>query len=485
MKLAGLRAPTPHTLLIVVALGYGALVALHAFHAVTLTWDEVVYASQVVTGAEPADMSAPRAWGMPLLLAPVGFFTDAVPVIRAYLTVLAVAGLYLAFRPWLRIGPRYLAPVAAFLFCTLWTTVLFGAMAYPNVWLAFALTAGVGYFCRMAGGEAGVRPWAGAALAFALASLLRPTDSAAVAIPLLLAPLLPSVFGGRPARTPVWSRPAWTPPAAVAAGLGIGWGAWTVEAFWRFGGPVARLRAGAEVNEPGMGFSLLRHLEAVDGSYLLCRPIKNCADIHWFEVGWWLLLLPVAAAGLAVARTRGPYLLIFASTAAFTLPYLLLFTYANSRFLQPAYALLMLPVAGVLIAGIRRHRYAVVPIALVLAVHSYAQSLSFDRTLTRHVNNTLVQRTSADFLRDELGVAPRCALFGPGAIELAYLTGCRSAWTPTNPTVNEPRIRAARAAGERVVLLVRAVDRVPSEIPRWRLAKLPGKRDTYAYIIDR
>src|SRR5690606_37035310 len=109
------------------------------------------YASQVPGGAPATMFSAPRARGMTLLLSPVLLVTDSFFVVRSYLAVLSGVLMYAGFAPWLAIGRQvgarfaYLAPIAAGCFATLWTTQLYGNMAYPNLWLAFALVAGVGY----------------------------------------------------------------------------------------------------------------------------------------------------------------------------------------------------------------------------------------------------------------------------------------------------------------------------------------------------
>jgi len=113
-----------------------------------------VYASQVAGEAHATRFTAHRARGMTLLLAPIMSVTEWVFAFRIYLSVLAGALMYLAFRPWLavfgRVGGRYayVPAVAAAAFAGLWVTVLYGTMAYPNVWLAFTLVAGVGCYCR-------------------------------------------------------------------------------------------------------------------------------------------------------------------------------------------------------------------------------------------------------------------------------------------------------------------------------------------------
>jgi hypothetical protein len=481
------RLLSPHALLIVVATGYGCAALSQVPSLVAFNWDEVVYASQVRPGVPAVPMSAPRAWGMPLLLAPVAALTQSVPVIRCYLAVLAGVCLYLAFRPWLGLfGPaarparprdaleeapgavsRYAVPLAAALFVTLWSTVLYGAMAYPNLWLAFALVAAAGWFCRALREPGRTGPLVGLAVALAAASLLRPTDAAAAALPLLVAGAVRAVR--RAPRGPALL-------GAAAGGLAVGWGAWLAEAFLRFGDPLSRLRQGAEVNEARLGFVLLRHLEAVDGPALLCRPPSACSDIHWLEVAWWFTLPVLVAAAFVFAEAARQVLTVtLACAVTFALPYLTLFDYANPRFLQPAYALLAV-CAGVALVRLPLSRLARPPAIAVLlaalAVHVHGQKATLDRVVGRLEPIFTAQREQADALLAQ-GVRPPCAIVGRGAVQLGYLTGCRSVRTAADPRPGDAAVRRALAAGEQVVLVARDGGRAPDG---WARLRLPSGR---------
>jgi len=59
-----------------------------------LSWDEVVYVSQVSRHAPAAWFDPPRARGVPLIVAPVAFVTSSVVALRIYLS--ALSGLFLA-----------------------------------------------------------------------------------------------------------------------------------------------------------------------------------------------------------------------------------------------------------------------------------------------------------------------------------------------------------------------------------------------------
>jgi hypothetical protein len=369
-------------------------------------------------------------------------------------------------------------------------------------------------------------PLIGVAVAFAAASLLRPTDSAALAIPLLLAPLVPAGL----------RRRRYVPAVvAVAAGLAVGWAVWVAEAFIRFDNPLARLRAGAEVNDAGFGFILWRHLEAVDGPNLLCRPAQVCADVHWPEVAWWFVVPVLAVAGLLAAPmvalprasvgfgldalalsgparrsvpmvalprasvgfgldalalsgparrsvpvvTRAPRYacgLALVCAVALALPYLFLFDYANTRFLQPAYALMMIPAAVGVVSGWRGVARVLVPVAL--AVHIVAQVASMGRVTGVLEPILAAQRAQADALVAQ-GVRARCVVVGRGAIQIGYLTGCRSVRTATDPAVGDPAVTKASADGEQVVLLVRKPRGTP---PGWRPIALPKPAAGTAFV---
>jgi hypothetical protein len=205
------------------------------------------------------------------------------------------------------------------------------------------------------------------AVAFAAASLIRPTDALAAAGPLLVAPLV----------VRVWRR-LW-PLAAIVAGLAIGWAAWIVEAFARFDG-LERLRLIAHATGSGLANALPENLHALDGPVLLCRPADSCAGIDPYAA-WWLLLPILAVVGLlAAVRARCLAAGGLATASALTAAGLYLFyiDYAAPRFLLPAYGLLAIPVAGALVwlTG-RRHAagralvYAAVAAAFLL--HTSAQ----------------------------------------------------------------------------------------------------------------
>jgi hypothetical protein len=122
-----------------VALAYGVAIVTRTSQAMSLTFDEVVYASHLSRLVPAAQFTAPRAEGMPLLMAPVTNVTTDPRALRVYLVLLSMAGLFLAFVPWVAVLLRagrtaaYVPAVAAGCFVTLWPVLLYGTMGYPNL----------------------------------------------------------------------------------------------------------------------------------------------------------------------------------------------------------------------------------------------------------------------------------------------------------------------------------------------------------------
>jgi hypothetical protein len=475
-----------HGLLTLASVGYCLVIFARTSQSMAFTFDEVVYASQVARDMPAAEFSAPRARGMPLLLAPVLTFTDSVLAVRVYLTLLAGFLMYLAFRPWLavsaRIGGRYayIPVVAAGAFATLWTAQLYGTTGYPNLWLALTVVGGVGYFClAVTRCPAGPGPVVAVAVAFAAASLIRPTDAAAGGLPLLMM----SMGFAR------WRR--WWPAAAVAGGLLVGWAAWAIEAHLRYGGFLQRLRDGAETNQGGLVFTLPEHFEALDGPVLLCRPHDLCAGVSPAAAAWWVMLPVLAIVGLMVAARTG-WLAVSAvatgSALAIAAPYIFLIDYAAPRFLLPTYALLMIPAAAALLwlTGLgRKETRAMVTavVALTMVAHVVVQQGLLDdahaglvRIADNHVRTT-------DFLWTEHGVGPPCLLWGDGVVQQSYLLKCHSVLRRGRaPAADDRYIARAHERGDLVVVRLRSDIEVPDFMVDWRRVELPGTGRYVVYI---
>ncbi|MFG2320095.1 hypothetical protein [Streptomyces tendae] len=391
-----------------------------------LGWDEIVYVSQVTTHHPAAFFSAPRSRGVPLLAAPVASWSDSTGLLRGYLALLSGLGLYLALRAWKGLFPaRVLATAGAF-FATLWVTLFYGPQAMPNYWVAIGALVTVGCALRAlrAGrGHSGRGALWGVAAGAVLMALMRPTDAVWVVLPLLAVVLV---------------RRHWPLLLALAGGLAAGGGEWAVEAYAWYGGLGERLSRASEI-QGGLGWNI-----AVDdqmrslGGRGLCRPCTGSMP-HPVVTLWWLLLPVVAVLGAVVAvraRRATATLLPLACAVTAAAPYLFMIGYAAPRFLQPAYALLAVPVADALWhlvkAGRDRWRpVAATLVALAVAGHLAVQFSVLVGTVHRNVESREDWARVAGELH-RLGVRPPCLVTGHESIPVGYYTGCSSGATGGN-----------------------------------------------------
>jgi hypothetical protein len=427
-----------------------------------LSWDEVVYVSQVSGHAPAAWFDPARARGVPLLVAPVAALTGSVAALRVYLSMASGLGLALALRAWRGLRPAWLLALAAVVFGGLWVAQYYGPQAMPDMWSALGGLAAVGGYLRWArGGGRGTLACLGGSVA--LVTLVRPGDAAYLAVPLLAASLLPGSLTGLLAD----GRRRWQAVAAVVLGLLAGGAEWVAEAYARFGGVASRLRAaGAEQGGFGLHFALLDELRALNGP-TLCRPCT--VGVRYPELDLWWFLLPVLVA-LALLAARhggrgalGTVLLPAACACGVAAQYLFMIGYAAPRFLLPAYALLAVPAADGLAflrnglgSALRPAMTAV--LAGLLAVQLVAQHV----VLGHEVRGTVVFHDDYSRIATELadrGVRPPCLVQGVQDIPVAFYAGCASA--------------AGRVApGEAVAVLVRAGGRPPAEVGHLRVYHL-------------
>src|SRR5262245_17226042 len=454
-----------------------------------LTFDESVYASQVGKHAVATMFTAPRARGMPWLLAPVAGITTSIFALRVYLTLLAGVLLYVAFQPWIATTSRdrriysYVPAVAAACFASLWITILYGPMAYPNLWLTFALVGGLGYFCQAVTVRSGAiwRPLTWVVVAFAAAATIRPTDALAAAVPLLLFPVV------------IRGSNRLAPAMAVLGGLALGWSSWIVEAYVRFGGPLQRLKDGSELNAGGPTFTLGKNLDALDGPYLLCRPPSLCAGVELKTTWWWVALPVLVAIGVHAARRASwhPHAVLAVVSAIFVaVPYLFLIAYAAPRFLLPAYGLLALPAAAGVLSLISRPQRWSRLVAIVLAILLLIAHFRVQQEVLTSANGPLLktarqQALEARFLRQRLGIEPPCFIWGVSAVQLAYPLECGSLWSVSTPTVGDRAIRTALDRRDIVVVRLRAGTRVPASLSSWQRVTLPGTKTYVFYVAPR
>ncbi|MET9437076.1 hypothetical protein [Streptomyces sp. NPDC006551] len=451
-----------------------------AVPGVGLGWDETVYVSQVSDQAPAAFFSAPRARGITFLVAPVTAVTASTVALRVYLALLSGGGLFVALWAWRRLLPPAVLAVAGALFCSLWITVFYGPQVMPNLWVALAALAAVGCFLRALRfpGDRWALPGLGAGVAFA--ALMRPTDAVWLVLPLTGAALL-MVRRQRRAGRRAW--PLWAVPAAGAA---LGCAVWVVEAYTRYGGLGARLRRASEIQgHLGWHVAVDDHLRALGGR-TLCRP----CDVPWAYpvASVWLLALPllVAAGVLAAWRTRHRREIVVATAVGSSLavPYLFTVDYAAPRFLLPAYALLVLPVALAIVracrSGTRWRPSVVVLVAVAVTAHLAVQYRLLDGVVNRVRLDTIAFADVARELRVE-GVRPPCVVTGEEAIRVAFRTGCASRQPSGHDASITPGALASTALRRPVVVLLSGDRRPPSYARHWRVLRLPELRARTGY----
>ncbi|GGX19611.1 hypothetical protein [Streptomyces lomondensis] len=385
-----------------------------------LGWDEIVYVSQVTSHTPAAFFSAPRSRGVSLLVAPIASWSSSTPLLRVYLALLSGLALYLALRTWRGLFPTRVLVVGGALFASLWVTLFYGPQAMPNYWVAIGALISVGCFLRARAERSARAALWGVAAGAALMAWMRPTDAVYVTVPLLVLAL---------------ARRHWRPLLALVAGLAAGAVPWVIEAYLGHGGLGQRLSDASRI-QGGLGWQIavddqLRSL----GGRALCRPCTGTMP-HPLVTLWWFVLPVLAGLGLLVAaraRRLGRTLIPLACAATAALPYLFMIGYAAPRFLQPAYALLAIPVADALwyLVKTPRGKWRPVAAALVavgLAGHLAVQIAVLERTVARNTDSRRDwDRTAGELHR--LGVRPPCLLTGHEALPIGYYAGCSSGAT--------------------------------------------------------
>ena len=407
--------------LAVVALGYGVVQLAFVGH-VGFGWDETVYLSQVSPDVPTAYFSAPRARGITWLVAPVAAVTTSPWPVRTYLATLSPVALAAAFWPWLRFRTGATVPLAAGIFSVLWVSVFYGPQVMPNLWVAFAAVAAVGWFLRHLDAPTARAPLLGMAAGVTAAALVRPTDSLWLALPLAATAVLAA------------RRRALLPVGVLLAALSLGWLPFVVEAVSSYGGLAARLRTASAVQGGTRPrFGVLIALRSVNGP-TLCRPCTHPVPVTGGLL-WLCGLVAVAVAVLAAGRDRRLRLTLLPAAAAGSLavPYLFLVGYSAPRFLLPAYALVSLPVAEGLLAPLRRstgraRTLATAGVAVVLLGLAAYQLLVLAAAIRGADRQRAAWADVVAALRSH-GVVPPCIVTGYEAPPIGFYVRCRSRQT--------------------------------------------------------
>lgn len=466
MRLRGLVSwlRTPLGLLAVVCVLHSLssllLVGLHH----PFGFDETVYLSQINGDTPASAFSAPRARGLTFVVAPITVWTSNVAAVRLWLAAVTGAGMFAAFRPWIRLTRGYAVPLAALMFSSVWTTIYYGYEAMPNIYVALLAVAAVGAVFRHRR-DRQARWIVTAGLCLAGLALIRPSDGVCVLVVLAGAVAVTAGFNRR-------SR-AWL-ITAVVAGFAAGAVEWVVEAYVRFGDPMHRLDiAQAEQGPGGLHFSLGAQARALDGP-LLCRQGCPVTAPGW-TMAWWAVGAVLVAAGLWAARRRpAPMLVASAVGLAIALEYLVTVDYGAPRFLTPTYALLALPAAAGMIGLVRRApgRTALVAAgaAALLLLAQIVSQVHIMRSSVMPKSDVKLEQYAAlaAALRGQVPLRRPCLIAGVPSSPVAFLLKCAS--FPANPA--RFRLVAPRAEGS--VLWLTPRRDLPAELAGWRVTRLRG-----------
>jgi 4-amino-4-deoxy-L-arabinose transferase-like glycosyltransferase len=412
----------PHLLLIAVCvlhfLASPLLVGLHY----GLGWDETVYLSQFNTTVPAGTFTAPRARGVPLLVAPVTLLTASTAAARLYLALVSSVLMYVAFRPWRRLVDERAVPLAALLFSSLWVTVYYGFQAMPNLYVALAAVpaaALVPLWFR----ERRTSQLVWLAVCVAAAALLRPSDGLYLGGALGLVALLTA--GQR------W-RDRLLVGATCAAGFVGGALQWVVEAYTRYGGPVERYHdALAQQGGTGLHFSLPLHARTLAGPILCregCHPQSPISAMLW-----WFVIPPLVVAAFALARREWRLPLATATVVGLlsAAQYVFGIWYSAPRFLLPAYALMALPCAAALVALVARlsgraRTAGLVAVVVLVAGHALSQAVILERVVLPPDNrDRRMWQAQAHALQTRLVQHRPCAIAGLQSQPIAYRVRCK------------------------------------------------------------
>jgi len=483
------RAPVDETerragfALAAVGVAFFALQHVLMRRSLGLSLDESNYLAMVNPAVPELYWSEVRAWGMPMLAAPVGVFDPSTAVVRLYFSVLSSVALVAAFWPWRRVLHPAVAPLGALLFATTWFAVFFGLLVMPNLYVGLGAVAVTGLFLRAVDTRTRRHTLAAAAAA-AFVALVRPSDSVLLVAPVVAVALAVPRFRRVPQ------------VLALGAGVAVGWLPWLVEAFLRFEGPLARLRGGnSEGLRGGVApnlTNLLTYPRMLDGRPVYCcygGPAAEAGPLHIVYASWFVGIPLLAVLGLVVAarhRRLPETLMVLAPAAVFSAFYMLLLTFAGVRFLLPILALVSLPVALGLVgmvaaATARRRAVAAGVVAVAVTAHLALTIVTAERRFPAYAAQRADAVRIADAARPLVAGQP-CVVVGRKTQAISYYLGCRPQ-SVTRSTRLPARVRTALEQRGSVVAVLNRRPPAGSYLTSWRAVPLPdvGPRWT-AYV---
>ena len=435
--------------------------------------DEVTYLAKVDPAVPELVWTPPRAWGVPVLAAPVALFSAPLAVVRAWFALLSGVGLVVAFWPWRRVLPPAVAPLAALFFGTFWVTLYYGSLAMPNLYVALGAVGLTGLFLRQLQQPTRWRLVVAAVVA-ALVALIRPTDSV-----LLVGPVVLLALGARRLRD-------YRLVAALLIGVFLGWLPWLVEGWLRFGGPLARLRSAESSGPQGLELSLTNAatvLRMLDGFPLYCcygGPAAEAGALPVLLTGWVVAVLLATLLGLLLAarqRLLIEMVVVVLPAGALAAFYLLLPSFITPRFLLPALALLSLPVGTAVVLLLTSSRGALRGllaglVAVAVAVHLGLMLPRAQRVFEVTQQDRARALQIADAVRP-LTAGRSCLVLGTAPRATSFYLGCsvRAGRPGKRPS---PSYRRAQAEQRTVVAVLRGRPATDSYLAGWTQVPLGG-----------
>ncbi|MCC5947070.1 MAG: hypothetical protein JJT89_01330 [Nitriliruptoraceae bacterium] len=299
------------------------------------SWDEAVYLTQTSAGSPAVYFDEHRSRGMVLLLSPVAAWGAPMVVVRLWVATTLAGLLVAAYWPWARIY-RFGAPAAAVVLLSLWSSLYFSAVLYPNFLAALSIVGGAGSLVRALEDPQRSSRLVPVALWMVGAGLLRPSDAVLAGVGMAVV----AVFG--------WRAAAVRPLGAAAVGGLVGVGVWLVEGAVRFGlSPVGLVTGAVERSTGGPSPNQLPlYLANLDGP-LRCRA--ECRAAYLADPGWqgvpepfgiWLAAVALLVVlGVVGSKDRRPLVLALVATVPLLWFYARSGSAVNQRYLLPVLGL--------------------------------------------------------------------------------------------------------------------------------------------------
>jgi hypothetical protein len=434
-----------------------------------LVWDEAIYVSEVSGFADAIFLDAHRARGITLIVAPVVQLTDSIVAMRGYLVVTSSIGLFFSFLPWCRtIG--WATPIAAATFGSSWLAIFYGSEVMPNLYTAFLAVGLVGL--AVAYSRVPERRFVvGVLVVLAAITVMRPLDGVAG-----LATVATIQILGR-------FRHSGPVLAGATAGVAIGMVPWLVEAWVRFGGPLARLERIRDLVGGGFTNNVTEYLRLLDGP--LSGPDRN-TDIAILVIAWLALLFALGLVGSVLGSTASrklAWIALFA-TVWFASPYLFASEASAPRFLLPALAFMGIAASIGLQVGTASLRPVLrslviactVIVVAVLNVSALA-TISSDQTAARDRGELLAN------VLDDRSVAGSCYfLSSSGYPQISVASGCRGGHFMEDAARNDERLRRAEEGGSSVFVLINSENPTASLEEGWRCEQVDGLPERHWHI---